>query len=45
MTQTGSLNPVLYIMGYIRVIPGVYWGSIRIMKKKMETTLMGLYRV
>ena len=24
---------------------GLYWGYIRIMEKKMETTIMGLYRV
>ena len=24
---------------------GVYWGNIGIMEKKMETTIMGLYRV
>ena len=27
------------IMGYIRVILGLYWGYIGIMEKKMEATI------
>ena len=29
------------IMGYIRIILGLYWVYIGIMEKKMETTTMG----
>ena len=34
------------IIGILGIIKGiVYWGSIGIMEKKMETTIMGLYKV
>ena len=28
------------IMGHIRVILGLYWGYIRIMENKMDTTIV-----
>ena len=33
------------IMGYIRIILGLYWVYIGIMEKKMETTIMGYIRI
>ena len=30
---------------YVGYILGLYWGNIGIMEKKMETTILGLYRV
>ena len=31
---------ILYIMGYLRVILGLYWGYIGIMENQMETTIV-----
>ena len=30
------------LLGYIRLILGLYWGNVGIMDKKMETTIQGL---